>query len=567
MEILLMKFALSSLIAILILGTLYSTSAHPQKRAVVTLSDHIDEALRNRIEAAGFPPKIMVRSELILASVMLPIFYERRAYKPAWCDENGPSPHGETLLLAIRLAYREGLRPNDYHLASIEATLAEIKKNRAQKKLLNLDRLVDLDLLLTDAFLIYGSHLLAGRINPETIDPEWFANRREADLAAVLQSALDSTTIEESLHGLLPPQAGYARLRQALARYRDIAAKGGWPTIPEGPKLQVGDRNERVVLLRSRLSVTGDLASRSSNDEELFDYALGEAVRSFQKRNGLESDGVVGPKTLSALNIPAEERVRQMEINMERWRWLPQDLGDRYILINIANFELDVLENNTPVMTMRIVVGRSYRRTPVFSDKMTYLVLNPYWNVPTNIAIEDIVPQVSKDPNYLAQKNMKVFRGWGADTKEIDPTTIDWSKVSKNNFAYRFRQEPGSSNALGRIKFMFPNRFNVYLHDTPSRELFEKNERTFSSGCIRIEKPLDLAEYVMRGDPLWSREKILVAIERHVEQTVRLPKPLSIHLLYWTAWANEDETVQFRNDIYGRDTLVDAALRENPPSP
>ncbi len=537
------------------------------ERAVAeSLSDQVSERLRNRIEAAGIPPKITVGEELIYASVMLPRFYERRTYRPAWSNDNGPLPQVDSFIKVIHKADSEGLRPDDYHLAKIEVMLKEVRQNQEKKKPLSPFRLTDLDLLLTDAFLIYGSHLLAGRINPETIDPEWHAKRREADLSQVLEAALDSNQIEKALKDLLPPQAGYKKLRNALARYQGIATKGGWPMVPNGPKMQEGDRDERVAALCRRFIAAGDFDRELHTNEDLFDDALEQALYRFQKRHGLDVDGVVGPATLAALNIPVEKRIRQIELNMERWRWLPQNLGKRYVLVNIANFELDVVENNQPVIVMLAVVGRPYRRTPVFSDKMTYLVLNPYWHVPPSIAIKDKLPLIRKDPDYLAKQNIKVFQGWGTEMKEIDPRTIDWSQVTAKNFKYRLRQEPGSMNALGQVKFMFPNKFDVYLHDTPSQELFAKTMRAFSSGCIRIQNPIELAEYVLQGNPKWTRENILSAIDKPVEQTVRLPEPIAVHLLYWTAWADEDGSIQFRNDIYGRDKRLCDALCKKPPT-
>jgi len=529
-----------------------------------TQSAQVRELLRNRIEAAGIPPKITVGEETIYASVMLPLFYQRRIYWLAWSNDNGPLPQVDALIRAIGRADREGLRPGDYHLAKIKATLRETRQNQQRKKPLHPRRLVDLDLLLTDAFLIYGSHLLAGRVNPETIDTEWHANRREADLAEVLQTALDSKTIEETLTNLLPPQKGYIRLREALVRYDEIAAKGGWPMVPEGSKMQKGDRGERVAALRRRLIATDDLRQEQDIEGDIFDDALEQAVRRFQQRHGVDIDGVVGFVTMAELNVPVEERVDQIELNMERWRWLPQDIGQSYLLINIANFELEVIENSKPVMTMRVMVGTPYRRTPIFSAKITYLVLNPYWHIPPKIAIQDKLPLIRKDLNYLVQQNIKVFQGWGTEAKEVDPKTIDWSEVNTKNFNYRLRQEPGPMNALGRVKFMFPNKYNVYLHDTPSRELFAKTMRYFSSGCIRIEKPIDLAGYLLKGDSRWTRENLLDAINMGVEQTVRLPEQVAVHLLYWTAWADEEGYIQFRNDIYGRDKLLKKALQERP---
>jgi murein L,D-transpeptidase YcbB/YkuD len=251
---------------------------------------------------------------------------------------------------------------------------------------------------------------------------------------------------------------------------------------------------------------------------------------------------------------------------MERWRWLPLDLGARHILVNMANFELDLVEGESVVMVMRVIVGKGYRRTPVFSDKITYLVLNPFWHVPPGIAIKDKLPLIKKDPDYLSKQHMRLLQGWGAETKEIDPKTIDWSTVSAKNFHFRLRQDPGPMNALGRVKFMFPNRFNVYLHDTPSKDLFEKTTRTFSSGCIRIEKPIELVEYLLRDDPRWTHENIVAALEKTEEITIQLRSPVPIHLLYWTAFVENDGLVHFRDDIYGRDRRLDQALRKRAPT-
>ena len=538
----------------------------PSPARAQPLSDRVDEFLRSRIEAAGVPLRIEVGDELIHASVVLPIFYERRGYLPAWSDDSGPVALVDELVEAIERADQEGLHPADYHLDRIRATLANVRRNQKDQLPLNPRRLADLDLLATDAFLILGAHYLAGRINPETIDPEWMANRREADLADVLQKALDAGRIKGALEELLPQQPGYGRLKEALVKYRRLATAGGWPPVPDGPKMQAGDRGLRVAALRERLRFEEDLTGAVAGDDELFDDTLDKAIRQFQERHGLDADGVVGPATLGALNVTVQQRIRQIEVNLERWRWLPQDLGQQYILVNIANFELDVMEDGRPTLVMKVVVGRDYRRTPVFSDRMTYLVLSPYWNVPPSIAVQDKLPLIKKDPGYLVKQNMKLFQGWGADTREIDPMSIDWSRVTANNFSYRLRQEPGPLNALGKVKFMFPNKFNVYLHDTPSRELFARQERTFSSGCIRLEKSIDLAQYLLRDDPRWTRENILSAVEKRSEQTVQLSKKVPVHLLYWTAWATVDGAAHFRKDIYGRDKRVQETLEEEPPS-
>jgi murein L,D-transpeptidase YcbB/YkuD len=528
------------------------------------LADAAQEALRDRIEAAGTPLVLEVRGQRIYAAQALPTFYERRTYHPAWSDDRGPRPTAMALLETVRSADREGLRPSDYHLTAVEALLGEGADRRGRRRW-TVTELADLDLLLTDAFLIYGSHLLSGRVNPETIDAQWIASRRERDVAAVLERALESGRIAESLAELLPDHPGYYRLRGALARYRAIAAASGWPTVPDGAKLASGEQGPRVAALRQRLAVT-DSGVAAAGD--VFDSSLEDAVRRFQRRHGLDVDGTVGPATLAALGVPVAERIRQIELNLERWRWLPQELGERYLIVNIANFELDVVEAGRAVLTMRVVAGRPYRRTPVFTDQMTYLVFNPYWHVPRNLAVQDILPQIKSDSTYLARQRIRVFRpGASGDLEEVDPTTVDWAQVTAESFDFQLRQDPGPNNALGRIKFMFPNRFNVYLHDTPTRSLFERSARDFSSGCIRIEKPIELAEYVLAGDPNWTRDRIMAAIATGSEETVRLPQPLPVHLLYWTAWADDDGTIQFRRDVYNRDARLYAELQESPPSP
>ena len=559
-----MKFKISFLFgkSLFLCCTFYVVAGLSQQPDLI---DQIPEQLRNRIESTGIQPTLIVGEDKIFASIMLPKFYERRMYEPAWLNKNGLTKNIEELTVSIKESAKEGLRPSDYHLVKIIKILEEVNENRRRNKPLYYRRLVDLELLLTDAYLILGSHYLAGRVNPQTIDSEWFANRREADLAEILQNAIVKNDIQNSLMSLLPPQIGYMRLRDALTSCRLLSNKGGWQPIPEGATLKKGDLDERVIVLRNRLRVTEDIKVDKSVDSDIFDDEVENAVKQFQKRHGLDVDGAIGQTTLLALNKSVEERIGQIEVNLERWRWLPQDLGQRYIIVNIANFELDVVEDNKEVLTMYTIVGKTYRRTPVFSGKMTYLVLSPYWHVPPGIATKDILPAVRKDINYLAKKNIKVFSGWGESTQSIDPTTIDWSTVKAKNLSYRFRQEPGPDNALGDVKFMFPNQFNVYIHDTPTKELFQKTERGFSSGCIRIQKPIELAEYVLRDDPNWTREKINSTINKRVEQTVRFQEPIPVHILYWTAWVNEAGQLNFRNDIYERDKPLLEALKEAPP--
>ena len=533
----------------------------------ITVSS-IQDLLRHRIEGGGVPVKISIDQELIYSSIVLPGFYEKRVYRPAWIDPEADFYKAVSLLNIIRQVDREGLRPKDYHLEKIETILSELQGLHQRQKPLNPDQLVDMDLLLTDSFLILGSHLLTGKINPQTVDPQWYVGHRKRDMAQLLENALTSNQIESTLYSLLPGHKGYASLRRALAHYRQIAEYGGWPAVSKGPKLQKGDRNDRIPVLRQRLAAEGFIENQSVKDGTLFDDALEQALREFQQLNGLETDGILGSQTLQALNISAEQRVRQIIVNMERWRWLPQDWGRRYVLVNIAGFNLDVVENEKLVMDMRVIAGRPYRRTPVFSDRMTYLVMNPSWEVPNKIASKDLLPKIKKDPQFFSQQRIKVFKGWGPNAGEINPGDVDWKAVTGSNFKYRFRQAPGKKKSILPRQCKIQNQFDVYLHDTPAKNLFGKSRRDFSSGCIRMEKPVEFAEYLLRNHPAWPPEKIRSSLSgsQPVEQTVQIPEPINIHILYWTVWLGHDDLINFSPDIYGRDSALDAALREPRPA-
>ena len=505
------------------------------------------------------PLKTFVGGERIYSAVLVENFYKGRNYQPAW-SRDGHLMQADSLIKAVEQAYGDGLTPDYYHLSLIKSLV-----NRAGNKLPSPDHMANLDILLTDAFITLGCHLSGGCVNPATIQSEWFAKRRDVDVASVLEQAVRKRQIREALMGLRPEQGSYAKLRQALARYRELSSTGGWPQVSSGPRMKKDSKSYRVAELRKRLAASGDLEMKEVKGKNLFDEKLEQSVIFFQKRHGLKGDGIVGPVTLGALNVPLKQRIRQMELNLERLRWILGNPEQRSIVVNIANFELNVVENGESILSMKVVVGKPYQRTPVFTSKMTYLVINPSWNIPDSIARDEVLEKIRKDPRYLAKQNIKVLKGWGPHEEVIDPKTIDWSKITPKKLSYRFRQEPGPLNPLGHIKFMLPNQFDVYLHDTPSRRLFSENVRTFSHGCTRIEKPIELGEYLLRDAPGWTREKILDSIEKGTEQKVPIPRPLNVHFLYLTAWVDQGGTLQFRNDIYGRDKLLDEALLNKPP--
>jgi murein L,D-transpeptidase YcbB/YkuD len=524
----------------------------------------IERQVKAEIQLKGFA----CQGEIICGLQIIPNFYQGRNYAPVWFDDDGLRPTVKALVEAIHSAQMDGLKPSDYHLEGIGRMLAALDDGRRPLGKDQVKQWADLDLILTDAFLLLGSHLSGGRINPENIHADWVIGPRSFDMLAVLNSVSTQEQMHRTLDQLRPSHKGYADLKSAIFEMRSLAAKGGWQQ-PQGQKtLRPSDTDGEIATFRRLLSITGDYQGGThEKPAHLYDDQLVAAVKRFQYRHGLEPDGVIGKKTRRAMAVSPERRIRQMELNLERWRWLPNHLGDRYLLINTAAFWLKVVENHRKRLDMKVVVGRPARQSPVFSSTMTYMVLNPYWNVPHKIAVEDILPKLADGVGYLIDQSFKVFSGWKEDDQELAPQEVDWSLYGKHYFPLRFRQEPGIKNALGQIKFMFPNKFAVYLHDTPQKLLFKKFQRDFSSGCIRVEDAMALANYLLSDSPNWTAQALSAHLKKGQRQVVRIPDPINIHLIYMTAWVDEDRVLQFREDIYGRDVELDNALLSRTPYP
>jgi L,D-transpeptidase YcbB len=531
------------------------------------LTAQMSEQLRTRFELSADPHLVVCGGGVPCGSHDLARFYILRDFDPLWISGQGARTEAYDLLRAIEDAASEGLSPQDYHLQQISPLLKDVGQWQLNPSEMRLNTLVDLELLLSDAFLLYASHLSSGRVNPLTINPDWAVTTRQVDLVQVLDHAIQNHTIEQDLKELLPPGTQYHRLKKALPTYREIIQGGGWPAVSDGPSLRKGDRGQRVGQLHARLIESEELKPGEKANPETFDGRLEHAVLRFQKRHGLAADGVVGKATLAALNVTAEDRFRQIEVNMERLRWIPNDPCDRHILINIAEFQLRVIDNGIQVLDMRVVVGKDYRPTPIVTGDMKYLVLNPFWRIPHKLAIEDFLPKIRANKNFFKKEHIRVFQSWQEGAPEITPDSVDWNRVGEKQFSYKLVQNPGPSNALGSIKFVFQNKFSIYLHDTPAKHLFTQKKRNFSSGCIRIEKPVDLAAYLVSDNPDWTREKLVETIRSSETKVIRMLRPIAVHLLYSTAWADKDGALNFREDFYGRDKLLYAALKGHQPAP
>jgi L,D-transpeptidase YcbB len=484
-------------------------------------------------------------------------FYERRQHAPAWIKGTAPLPHVAGLIAALNAASDEGLDPQLYNVSLLEQKRQTASRGFLSKKGFEPGEAGEHDVWLTYLYLKYASDLADGLSDLARADAKWQIRPEKFDPSAKLEEALKNNRIEKSLRELTPENPQYLGLRRVLAEYRAQAANGGWPTVPANIRLRPGQRSHAVALIAQRLSASGDYAGHSSNASatEVYSTGLQEAVKRFQRRHGLTDDGIVSAPVIAEMNMPIDRRISQITLNLERWRWLPRDLGERHILVNIPEYRLEVWDGNQVPLTMRVVVGKQDTQTPIFSDVMTHIVFSPYWNVPPDIAQGETLPEIMKDPGFLDRNNMEVL---DADGNPIDPRSIDLADPAK----YRFRQRPGIQNSLGLVKFMFPNQYNVYLHDTPMDSLFARASRSFSHGCVRLENPLALAEYVLRDQPEWTRERIEEAMHGEQERTVKLRSAIPVYLGYWTARVSADGILQFRRDVYDIDRRQTSLLAD-----
>jgi len=517
------------------------------------LSDSLAESIRHIIEHKEPDQRYQLNGTELYSSVSLPDLYVSRQFQPIWLKHSDSLNSLEEFIDFITDIEYHGFIPSHYHLDAIQTKYHALQVDSA-----SIFDLTSLELLLSDAFFMVSSHLYHGKVNPDLLTAEWAIrrNRPELDLPGKMTQMLSSGNVSEFMTCFYPPHPGY--------QYMINVAK-------ELKTLQPNDFSSKIKLQPKQLSI--DLSEDSTHYDALFNKlqflgyidtlsteGLIAGVHRLQKEYGLNQDGKIGRNTLLALDHKIEDKLAAIYVNMERLRWLPDSLDRRHILVNIADFTLDYIVEQDTLISMRTIVGRNFRQTPVFNARMTYLVFSPTWTVPPGILRNDVIPAVAKDIGYLSKQNMQILNNSGA---VIDPKTIDWKKVrAGGSFPYRVRQSPGGHNALGRVKFMFPNKYSVYLHDTPSKELFARDERTFSSGCIRIQKPFELAQLLLQNDERWNDERIREAMFSGREQTVTLKEPINIYMYYLTAWSDANGNMSFRQDVYNRDKEVATILKQ-----
>ncbi len=535
-----------------------STTASPAPAAVTPLPA---SAALKQILAGAPEPEVTHGRPTTWPDVLA--FYQNRAGALAWSRDDDMSK-AEQALEVLRAAPSHGFAAEDYGESQIvQMQQAMAHPSSGAGNAADRDRqAAELDVRITGSLLSLGHDVALGRTTPETIDPRWKARRAAPDFAGTLNNAAGSD-VKTWLDTLRPPHPEYAALELALDNLSAVQRQGGWPTLPTTTRLKLGQSDPAVITLRQRLSKTGELGgAAAASASPIFDADVSAAVRAFQDHHAIAQNGILDAPTIAAMNVPVDAQIEKIAINMERWRWMPDDFGSRYLFVNIPAYHLTARENGKAVMESKVIVGKVGMETPVLSAVMTTVVFSPYWNIPDSIVQGETAPAMLRDPGYLAKNDIEILRVSNSGAAPVDPSTVHWNKPSELR-QLALRQRPGAKNALGHVKFVLPNPFDIYLHDTPADELFDRLGRAFSHGCIRLEEPEVMANYVLRGDPEWDAARIAAAMNAGVEKQVKLKQMIPVHIVYFTAWVDDAGGLHVGPDVYKYDTKQSAqhALR------
>lgn len=491
----------------------------------------------------------------LYSTVFLPGVYTENAFYPLWMNHYDSVRLVDEMIDFIGQSQFHGFNPDDYHFRELKKVRHESEQNT--QLFFEPDYITRLDILLTDAFLALAYHMYYGKTDAGKLDTIWGIPRdkNKIDFAEQLRDVLKGGSIAEGFKRFYSPYPGYEAMVEEAKRLTGKIEEDFTVNVELSHSIKPGDSTNAMALIKSKLAFLQFYEPDSLFNPLLYDEKTVAAVKKLQQVFGFNTDGVIGKHTLQALNMPVKKKIEQLYVNMERLRWLPDSLEPTYIMVNIAAYNMQVIQGKDTLISMRTIVGKDARKTPVFHSRLSYLVFSPYWHVPPTIQKKDIIPAVSKDIGYLNQKQMMVYDSKG---KAVDPATVNWKKHGMN---YSIKQKPGAHNSLGRVKFMFPNKYNIYLHDTPSRSLFAREQRTFSSGCIRVEKPFDLAELLLSDFPEWNADKIKSAMNAGSEKTVVLKKKIGVYIYYFTAWGTSTGEIHYRSDIYDRDNSILKSLK------
>jgi len=539
-------------------------------------ADPLSEAIRERVDRLRYEllhdqRDPTVHGERIVLGDLVARYYESQQFQAQWRD-----PARLDLLLASLFELRDdGLEPNDYHVEALQSYRSQLRR----AKVLPVDEQAGLEVLATDAMMLSLYHLYLGKVDPVKLSSQWNFASKPVDVERgfeALTRALESGQLRETFARARPQHVWYQRGRERLKEHRALAAVGGWPAVPDGPTLKPGMSDPRVPAMRARLQITKDYVAASLASAPplptavqdgtpppvpgpgFYDAELEAAVKRFQERHGLTADGAVGPATRAAMNVSVEDRINQIRVNLERARWVLHEIKGELVVVDVAGFDVSYFRDDEPIWTSKVIVGRPYRETPIFKSLITYVVFNPTWTIPPTILVKDKLPVIKRDPGALRRKTIRVIDARG---REVNPYSVNWSQYGASRLPpYQLRQDPGEDNALGLVKIMFPNPYLVYLHDTPSKSLFDQDQRTFSSGCIRVQNVFELAELVLNDPARWNQQTLATAVATKRMQTVNLATPVPVLLLYWTAQPLPKGQAMFRNDVYGRDPPTLAAL-------
>jgi murein L,D-transpeptidase YcbB/YkuD len=539
-------------------------SSHAPAHAALSLE--AQASLRTSIESGNLPDLRWPNFSDYTRHIQK--FYALGGYSLWWIKDGEPTPQARQVIGLMLKADQKGLSPEDYDGPRWSGRLAKLRPatlNPAEADLVNFD------LALTVCAMRYVSDLHIGRISPKRFSFDLDEESRKYDLPEFFQDrVVASNDVPGTLAQVEPPYPGYRRTIQALHTYLELAKKDDGEQLPPSPSkkpIVPGTTYAGVPRLARLLRLVGDLPADANipPDHLVYDGALVDAVRNFQRRHGRDTSGKIDQQTLADLNVPLSQRVRQMQLTLERWRWLPDSYQKSPIVVNIPEFRLRAYDNHFDIgVTMNVVVGKAYgHHTPVFTDTMEYVVFRPYWEVPYSIVKAEMIPHISRDPDYLAKNQLEIVNSKQDVVSEgaVTPEMLDQLRAGR----LFVRQKPGPKNALGLVKFVFPNSYNVYMHDTPATELFANSRRDFSHGCIRLEKPANLAAWVLHDNPAWTPERIRAAINGTSPQQVNLTHPIPVLIVYATAIVLEDGLIRFYDDIYGHDAALDKALAKGYP--